>query len=55
MITWPEFVLPDVGLFVVMIVGTWFCNALRHWVLHDVEVSSSWSSKPLCQVVDVVL
>jgi hypothetical protein len=49
-------VLPDVGvLFVVIDVGTWFCNALMCLVLCAVEVSSYWSSKPLCRVVDVVL
>jgi hypothetical protein len=48
-------VLPDVDvLFIVMDVGTWFCNALMHWVC-TVEASSYWSLKPLCRVVDVVL
>ena len=47
--------LSDVGvLFVVMDVGTWFCNALMCLVLRAVESSSYWSSKPLCRVVDVV-
>jgi hypothetical protein len=48
-------VLPDVGvLFVVMDVGTWFCNTLMCLVLRAVEGSSYWSSKPSCRVVDVV-
>jgi hypothetical protein len=42
-------------LFIVIDVGTWFCNALMCLVLHAIEVSSYWSSKPLCRVVDVVL
>jgi hypothetical protein len=49
-------VLPDVGVFfVVFDFGTWFCNALMCLVLHAVEASSYWSSKPMCRVVDVVL
>jgi len=48
-------VLPDGGvLFVVIDVATWFCNALMRLVSCTVEVSSYLSSKPLCQVVDVV-
>jgi hypothetical protein len=48
MITWLSLVLPDVGvLFVVIDVGTWFCNALMRLVLHVVEVSSYWSSKSI--------
>jgi hypothetical protein len=56
MITWPESCASRCGhLFIVIDVGTWFCNTLMHLVLHTIEVSSYWSSKPLCRVVDVVL
>jgi hypothetical protein len=56
MITWSSLVLPDVGvLFIVFDVGTWFYNALMRLVWSTIEVSSYWSSKPMCQVVDVVL
>jgi hypothetical protein len=42
-------------LFVVIDVGTWFCNTLMRLVLRIAEVSSYWSSKPMCRVIDVFL
>jgi hypothetical protein len=38
MIKWSEFVLPDVDVFVVIDVGTWFYDASMHLVFHVVEV-----------------
>ena len=48
--------LHDVGvLFIVINVGTWFCNSLMRLVLCVVEVTSYDSLKLMCWVVDVVL
>ena len=40
------------SLFIVIDVGTWFCNASMRLALHIMEVSTYWSSKPLCCVND---
>jgi hypothetical protein len=48
-------VLPDVDVFVVIDVGTWFYNASMHLVLCAIEVSSYRLLNSMCRVVDIVL